>query len=338
MMDSSSSMDPSPKHLSLPCLGSHPPFLETISSSISSVLPPIPSMKDCPLPSPHKVSSANVISFLKAKDSIKCNNVASKGEHCPSIKIILNTAINARNGKSALNGAIVAKAKGHCCTSQERFGKDEGTENQCNRSEKSVIGAHRPDQLQLVLSTSFGNVEKPASKGAACPSANVEGQIVQLEEVSSLRNSKLPHTKGIFVTLSLVNKNANNVIGHMPPLISENSVVSYSNVLKGAHHGPFMDIPTSRPMNLKYYQPFQSGNRKCVSPLMEVAEDGSKAWKNYLVGYFIEKKLTFSLVNNIAMLLWGNRGLQEVLANDKGFFFFKFSDDKACSNVLESGP
>ncbi|KAK3221966.1 hypothetical protein Dsin_008991 [Dipteronia sinensis] len=43
-------------------------------------------------------------------------------------------------------------------------------------------------------------------------------------------------------------------------------------------------------------------------------------------------------VNNIAMRLWGNPGLQEVLANDKGFFFFKFLDDEACSNVLESGP
>ncbi|KAK3189539.1 hypothetical protein Dsin_029100 [Dipteronia sinensis] len=180
------------------------------------------------------------------------------------------------------------------------WGKMKGTENQCNKSEKSALGADRPDQQQLVLSTSFDNVEKPASEGAACPSVNVEG--------------------------------------HMPPKVSKNSVVSYSNVLKGAHHGPFMDIPTSRPMNLKYYQPFQSGNRKCVSHPMEVAEDGSKAWKNCLVGYFIEKKLPFSLVNNIAMHLWGNRGLQEVLANDKGFFFFKFSDDEACSNVLESGP
>ncbi|KAK3212588.1 hypothetical protein Dsin_017294 [Dipteronia sinensis] len=218
------------------------------------------------------------------------------------------------------------------------LGKMKGTENQYNRSKKSALGAHRPYQLQLVLSTSFGNVEKPASKGAACPSANVEGQIVQLEEVSSLRNLELPHTKGIFVTPSLVNKDANNVLGHMPLKISENSVVSYSDVLKGAHDGQFMDIPTSRPMNLKYYQPFQSGNRKCVSPPMEVAEDGSKAWKNWLVDYFIEKKLPFSLVNNIAMRLWGNHGLQEVLANDKGFFFFKFSDDEACSNVLESGP
>ncbi|KAK3189362.1 hypothetical protein Dsin_028923 [Dipteronia sinensis] len=91
-------------------------------------------------------------------------------------------------------------------------------------------------------------------------------------------------------------------------------------------------------MNLKYYQPFHSGNRKSVSPPLEVAENGFKAWKNCLVGYFIEKKLPFSLVNNIAMRIWGNRGLLEVLANEKGFYFFKFSDDEACSNVLEAGP
>ncbi|KAK3184760.1 hypothetical protein Dsin_032046 [Dipteronia sinensis] len=99
-----------------------------------------------------------------------------------------------------------------------------------------------------------------------------------------------------------------------------------------------MDIPTNRPMNLKYYQPFQSGNRKCVSPPMEVTEDDFKAWKNCMVCYFIEKKLSFSLVNNIAMRIWGSRGLLEVLANEKRFYFLKFSDDEVCSNVLEAGP
>ena len=154
--------------------------------------------------------------------------------------------------------------------------------------------------------------------------------IVQLDEVSQY--------KGISVTHSLVNKDANIVVGQLPPIISQKSTFSYSNVLKGAHNGPIMDIPTSKPMNLKFYQPLQSGNRKCVSPPMEVAEDGSKAWKNCLVGYFIEKKLPFSFVNNIAKKIWGNYGLLEVLANEKGFYFFKFSDDDSCSKVLEAGP
>ncbi|KAK2637511.1 hypothetical protein Ddye_032303 [Dipteronia dyeriana] len=84
----------------------------------------------------------------------------------------------------------------------------------------------------------------------------------------------------------------------------------------GDIYGSNMDVLIRRPMNLKYYQPFQSGNRTCVSPPLEVADDGSKAWMNCL----------------------GSCGLLEVLANEKGFYFFKFSDDEACSNVLEAGP
>ncbi|KAK3221975.1 hypothetical protein Dsin_009000 [Dipteronia sinensis] len=73
-------------------------------------------------------------------------------------------------------------------------------------------------------------------------------------------------------------------------------------------------------------------------PPIEVADEGCKAWKNCVVGYFIEKQLSFSLVNNIAMKILGNCGLLEVLANEKGFYFFRFSDDDSCSKVLEAGP
>ncbi|KAK3218469.1 hypothetical protein Dsin_012439 [Dipteronia sinensis] len=147
--------------------------------------------------------------------------------------------------------------------------------------------------------------------------------LVVLPHSGILRNSKLHHEEGISITPTLVNN-------------SETVHSSYSNVLKGTDFGPNMHIPAIRPMNLKFYQLSYCGNRKCVSLPLEIAENGSKAWKNCLVGYFIEKKPLFSLVNNIAMRLWGNRGLQEVLANDQGFFFFKFLDDEACSNVLES--
>ena len=66
--------------------------------------------------------------------------------------------------------------------------------------------------------------------------------MVQLEEVSQ--------NKGISITHSLVNKDANIVAGQLPPIISEKSTFSYSNVLKGTHNGPI----TSKPMNLKFYQ------------------------------------------------------------------------------------
>ncbi|KAK3230001.1 hypothetical protein Dsin_001882 [Dipteronia sinensis] len=340
-------MDPSPKHPSLPCLGSkrlstpfslvlppsstmeNPPFPEAHSSSTSSVLPPTPSLQDRHLPSPHIVSSAGVSSILNANDSIECSNGSTKRGHCSSIpKLVLNNAFNqARTGHSTLNRAVVAEVKGVLSSSPQtstiaanlgnngghedssfaahlknELGKMKGPMDQCNKSEKPALDVHRPDQLHQVPLSSFGMVEKPASKGEACPSAIVEDQKVQLEEVSSLSNYVLPYNKGISFTPHLVNKDASNAIGQVPPIISEKSHISYSNVLKGAHHNPLMDPPSSRPMNLKYYQPFHSGNR------------------NY----------------NIAMRIWGNRGLLEVLANEKGFYFFKFSDDEACSNVLEA--
>ncbi|KAK3189533.1 hypothetical protein Dsin_029094 [Dipteronia sinensis] len=284
---------------------------------------------------------------------ISCNGSTKRGHGSSIPKLVLNNAFNqVRTGHSTLKRAVVAEAKGVLSSSPQtstiaailgnnggledsgfaahlknELGKMKRPMDQCKKSEKS----NRSEK-------SAGMVENPASKGEDCLTAIVEDQKVQLEEVSYLSNYVLPHNKGISITPPLVNKDASNAIGQVPPIISKKNPISYSNVLKGAHHNLLMDPPSGRPMNLKYYQPFHSGNRKCVSPPLEVAENGSKAWKNCLVGYFIEKKLPFSLVNNIAMRIWGNHGLLEVLANEKGFYFFKFSDDEACSNVLEADP
>ncbi|KAK1552832.1 hypothetical protein Q3G72_024063 [Acer saccharum] len=319
MVVSPPSMDSSPKHSSLPCLCSkkpstsyslvpptsstmeNPPLSETPTSSISSVLPPISTMKDHSFPSSHKVSSDGVISILKANDSIKCNSGSNKGKHLSSQpKLVLNKSLNHGGaGHSSLNLAAIAEAKGvlpsnnggledsnfvaplknvlgkmNGTTDQGNrsekpnlgnprnstssailgnnggledsnfvspfknvLGKINGTTDQGNRSEKPALsnpristfaailgnnggledsnsvspfknvlgkmngttnqcnGAHRPDQLHHVPFSSFGNVKKPTSKGEACPSINIKGKKVQLEEVSSLRNSELPHNK-----------------------------------------------------------------------------------------------------------------------------------------------
>ncbi|KAK0574015.1 hypothetical protein LWI29_017005 [Acer saccharum] len=90
------------------------------------------------------------------------------------------------------------------------LGKMNGTTNQCN-------GAHRPDQLHHVPFSSFGNVKKPASKGEACPSINIKGKKVQLEEVSSLRNSELPHNKADFMDRDVTNDEIRDVCFSLHP-------------------------------------------------------------------------------------------------------------------------
>ena len=56
------------------------------------------------------------------------------------------------------------------------------------------------------------------------------------------------------------------------------------------------------------------------------------------MGNFVEKKLPFTLVNNVATRIWGKVGLEKTLATDTGFFFFKFSSTIARDEVLEGGP
>ena len=56
------------------------------------------------------------------------------------------------------------------------------------------------------------------------------------------------------------------------------------------------------------------------------------------MGNFVENKLPFTLVNNVATRIWGKVGMEKTLATDTGFFFFKFSSTIARDEMLERGP
>ena len=70
----------------------------------------------------------------------------------------------------------------------------------------------------------------------------------------------------------------------------------------------------------------------------ELISEGSKAWDNTLIGYFIGKKLPFSLVKNFYSKLWDKAGLCDIFAIELGYFFFKFSTKEESEAVLEGGP
>ncbi|GJV36669.1 hypothetical protein Tco_1409146 [Tanacetum coccineum] len=71
-----------------------------------------------------------------------------------------------------------------------------------------------------------------------------------------------------------------------------------------------------------------------VSSVMKVNERLS----NSIFGYFIGKRIAFPVVKNYVFNAWGKFGIQKVMMNAKGFYFFKFSAKKSVDDVLENGP
>ena len=65
---------------------------------------------------------------------------------------------------------------------------------------------------------------------------------------------------------------------------------------------------------------------------------GSVEWENTITGYFLDKKLPYSLVHTAASKMWKKLGLFDILATDSGQFFFKFNTRADCDAVLEGCP
>nr|XP_043625572.1 uncharacterized protein LOC122596998 [Erigeron canadensis] len=59
---------------------------------------------------------------------------------------------------------------------------------------------------------------------------------------------------------------------------------------------------------------------------------------NTLYGYFLGDRIAYPVVEYFVKSMWAKFGLQKVMMNASGFFFFKFSDTKGMKEVLDGGP
>lgn len=91
-------------------------------------------------------------------------------------------------------------------------------------------------------------------------------------------------------------------------------------------------------MNLEYFEPILSKEKVKVKPPPVIATYGAAQWESTLVGYFMDGKLPFNVVNNIAKRLWDSKGLVKTLTGANGFYFFKFYSATQCEEILEGGP
>lgn len=77
---------------------------------------------------------------------------------------------------------------------------------------------------------------------------------------------------------------------------------------------------------LEYYKPTEIGGQKV--PPKEVIQEGIQHWDSCLVGQIFWKNPKYSLVYNVANMLWGRDGSVEVMAADKDFWVFKFPNNR----------
>lgn len=113
--------------------------------------------------------------------------------------------------------------------------------------------------------------------------------------------------------------------GKLPPPVSWKDVVA-------------SDSPLFPRMNLRYCPPSIVNDKLCVTIPEGVDVPGVDKWKDWVVGYFVDRKLPFTAVQSIAKNIWRKFGIAEVLANEEGFFFFRFDKEGAFRQVVESGP
>nr|KAJ0226858.1 hypothetical protein LSAT_V11C100000010 [Lactuca sativa] len=71
-------------------------------------------------------------------------------------------------------------------------------------------------------------------------------------------------------------------------------------------------------------------------PLSDILK-GCSPFKTTLYGYFIDKHVNFFNVNKFAHNMWKKHGLEEVMVNDEGIYFFRFSSEQGMLSVLEGG-
>ncbi|XP_071714513.1 uncharacterized protein [Rutidosis leptorrhynchoides] len=107
--------------------------------------------------------------------------------------------------------------------------------------------------------------------------------------------------------------------------------VSYAKILGGSQD--------AKKVNFRYVEPVKDleDGIDVEIPLSSVLE-AKKRYNNTLYGYFLGKRIAYPVVRNYGLNVWKKFGIENVMMNSKGFFFFKFATEMGMHGVLENGP
>ncbi|KAK8715103.1 hypothetical protein V6N13_042445 [Hibiscus sabdariffa] len=90
--------------------------------------------------------------------------------------------------------------------------------------------------------------------------------------------------------------------------------------------------------SLDYLPSVISEDSRIVLPPLEAFDEGLQTWKFALVGQFVGRAPSFSVIQKLVGLLWGKEGVVEVSIVDDNLFIFRFVNSTVRDWVLENGP
>ncbi|XP_071739508.1 uncharacterized protein [Rutidosis leptorrhynchoides] len=108
---------------------------------------------------------------------------------------------------------------------------------------------------------------------------------------------------------------------------------------KGSYHDVVSEPKIKSMVNFRYVEPssdLEEGVDVAI-PLASVRE-ASERYGHTLYGYFLGNRVAFPVVQNYVRNVWGKYGLEKIMMNLKGFFFFKFTTEQGMLDVMENGP
>ncbi|XP_052624831.1 uncharacterized protein LOC128132349 [Lactuca sativa] len=180
-----------------------------------------------------------------------------------------------------------------------------------------------------------GSTEEQGENDSSEDDTSVDEEIEIEEKVNAMINMETSCKEKSGTVINSINllpsilgdvKNSKKVEGEM----QGNLLNSYAGVLKGNRHKGKIDVR---------FIPGENGEEDgpVIIPI-ENLKNASIPFTNTFYGYMIDKKLAFPVIQKEVRRLWKNVGLEEVFMNNKGFFFFKFSDEQGMLSILEGSP
>ncbi|GKC64485.1 trichome birefringence-like protein 3, partial [Tanacetum coccineum] len=114
---------------------------------------------------------------------------------------------------------------------------------------------------------------------------------------------------------------------------TNSSPKSFASVL----HGSMSECAAAKVNFRKMSSPDVVENTDFVLPIASVQAVQHK-FENSVVGFFVGKKVAFTIVKNYVTNTWAKFGFEKIMSDDDGLFYFKFSSGKGVEQVIEQGP